>query len=312
MTICIIGAAGFIGTNLTRRLATDSKNTITLVGENQAHFQNIISMGYENVNIKISPFSKDADFETLLSENEVLFHLASTTNPSSSNRKIGYEVESNVVTTTLLLDACVKCGVKRVVFLSSGGTVYGREAKCPIPETAPTDPISAYGLQKLTIEKLLHLYGYIHALDYRIIRLSNPYGPYQRPNGKLGALTTFTYKALQHMPIEVYGDGSVVRDYVYIDDAINAIINIAFDDGGEKIYNFGSGKGTSLNELLQLISSTLQTELQLCYLPSRQVDVPRNYLDISRYEKRFGKPALISLETGIAKTADFLSTNKSL
>lgn len=106
------------------------------------------------------------------------------------------------------------------------GQVYGKEVDCPLKEKTATNPISSYGVQKVTIEKLLYLYRYMYGLDYRIIRLANPYGPYQRPNGVLGAVTTFTYKALKGDKIVVYGDGSVVRDFIYIDDAIRAIMKI--------------------------------------------------------------------------------------
>ena len=126
----------------------------------------------------------------------------------------------------LSLYVCIRCGVKKVVFVSSGGTVYGKEVDCPLKEKTATNPISSYGVQKITIEKLLYLYRYMYGLDYRIIRLANPYGPYQRPNGVLGAVTTFTYKALKGDEITVYGDGSVVRDFIYIDDAIRAIMKI--------------------------------------------------------------------------------------
>ena len=119
--------------------------------------------------------------------------------------------------------------MKKIIFISSGGTIYG-EGKCPLSEEAPTNPITTYGIQKLTIEKIIYLYSYIHGIDYRIVRMANPYGPYQRPNGKLGAVTTFTYKALKNEMIEIYGDGTNVRDYIYIDDAIAAIINVAMKD----------------------------------------------------------------------------------
>lgn len=150
----------------------------------------------------------------------------STTVPTTSNQHISQELVSNVIFSANLFEACIRCDVKKVVFVSSGGTVYGKEVDCPLKEKTATNPISSYGVQKITIEKLLYLYRYMYGLDYRIIRLANPYGPYQRPNGVLGAVTTFTYKALKGDEITVYGDGSVVRDFIYIDDAIRAIMKI--------------------------------------------------------------------------------------
>ena len=196
--------------------------------------------------------------------------------------------------------------VKKVVFISSGGTVYGKEVRCPLNEDTPTNPISSYGLQKVTIEKLLYLYNYMYGLDYRIIRLANPYGPYQRPNGVLGAVTTFTYKALKNEEIMVYGDGTVVRDYIYIDDALRGIKNIVEGKCEHKIFNLGSGYGISINELISCIEKTLSRNLKVIYMESRAVDVPENYLDISRYESYYGKLNPIGLKEGIMKTARFM------
>ena len=193
-----------------------------------------------------------------------------------------------------------------MVYLSSGGTVYGMNQVCPLREGMETNPINSYGVQKVMNEKLLYLYQYLYGLDYRIIRLSNPFGPYQRPNGILGAVTTFTYKAIKGEEIVVYGDGSVVRDYIYIEDAVKAILNIADDEGEDRLYNVGSGIGTSLCQLLKIIEDTLGLPLRVRYVPGRAVDVPVNYLDISRYEMKFGRFDVLSLQEGIRRTADFM------
>ena len=218
----------------------------------------------------------------------------------------------NVGMTANLLDACVRQKVKKVIFLSSGGTVYGKAESYPLKETTSTDPISSYGIQKLTIEKLLYLYHYMYNLDYRIIRLSSPYGPYQRPNGALGAVTTFTYKALRGEQIIVYGNGSVVRDYIYIADAIKAILKIVNGESEYRIFNLGCGYGTSIGELLDIIKKTLNIDLDIKYMPGRPVDVPVNYLDISRFIKAYGKLNPIPLDDGIMRTANFMKQHYKL
>ena len=162
-------------------------------------------------------------------------------------------------------------------------------------------------MQKITIEKLLYLYRYLYGLDYRIIRLANPYGPYQRPNGIQGAVTTFTYKALKGEDIVVYGDGSVVRDFIYIDDAIRGMIKIVDGENKHHTFNLGCGYGTSIKQLIDIISSTLNVELKVTYKEARKVDVPVNYLDISRYEKYYGALNPISLQEGIMRTAQFMT-----
>ena len=261
---------------------------------------------FQNINIIISQLDENADYVSLLKNQDVVYHLVSTTVPTTSNQQVSKELVKNVVMTSVMLEACVTCDVKKVVFISSGGTVYGREANCPLKEDTATNPITSYGIQKVTIEKLLYLYHHMHGLDYRVIRLANPYGPYQRPNGILGAVTTFTYKALINEKVIVYGDGTVVRDFIYIDDAIKAIDNIVNKPGTHRTYNLGSGYGTSINDVLNSVQNTLDCQMDIEYREARQVDVPINYLDISRYENDYGALQPISLEEGIMKTANFM------
>lgn len=306
MNTMILGAAGFIGTNLALYLAGNGKHTLTLVDEQRVYFHAIESMNLPAVHVKECPFNDRTDFDALLEKQELVYHLASTTVPTTSNQQIVDELTANVVTTARMLESCVKCGVKKVVFISSGGTVYGKDAPCPLQEDTPTYPISSYGIQKVTIEKLLYLYRYMYGLDYRVIRLANPYGPYQRPNGLLGAVTTFTHKALRGEEIVVYGDGSVVRDFIYIDDAIRAMQRIVEGSSEHRTFNLGCGYGTSIREVLETIREALGIDLHITYRPGRQVDVPVNYLDIGRYERAYGKLNPISLHDGIVKTAAFM------
>jgi len=305
MNILLFGAAGFIGTNLALKLLEDPDNKITLADVNKDYFHPVLQNNSNAILVETA-IDEQTDFSSLLAGQNVVYHLVSTTVPTTSNQQIADELRANVVMTARLLDACVSCGVGKVVFISSGGTVYGKETACPLCENTPTNPISSYGIQKVTIEKLLYLYNYMHGLDYRVVRLANPYGPYQRPNGVLGAVTTFTYKALRSEPITVFGDGSVIRDFLYIDDAVRGIIQIANSDAPHKTFNLGSGYGTSIRQVLSCIESTLQLPLQIQWLPGRKVDVPVNYLDISRFEQTFGALNAISLEQGILKTADFM------
>lgn len=306
MNILILGAAGFIGTNLTLKIAEDQSNNITLVDRDATYFSSISSRNFDNIRYVEDNITINSDLEKIVDGQEVIYHLVSTTVPTTSNQFISQELTANVVFTARLLDACVAKGAKKVVFISSGGTVYGKEVGCPLKEDTPTKPISSYGIQKVTIEKLLYLYRYMYGLDYRIIRLANPYGPYQRPNGVLGAVTTFTYKALKSEKITVYGDGSVVRDFIYIDDAMRGILNIVNGENKHRIFNLGCGYGTSIKEVLETIARALEIEIKVEHTPARKVDVPVNYLDISRYEEAYGKLNPISLEDGIKKTAVFM------
>lgn len=306
MNSILLGAAGFIGKNLTIELQQNEKNNLTLVDRSRQFFTDVEKLFFRNIEIKEAVFDENTDFDSLLDGQDVVYHLLSTTVPTIANQHISQELKANVIVTVNMLEACVRCGVKKVVFFSSGGTVYGKDAVCPIHEDTLTYPICSYGLQKASIEKLLYLFWYMYGLDYRIIRLSNPYGPYQRPNGVLGAVTTFTYKALKEEEIVVYGDGSVIRDFIYIDDAIKAVSNVVEGENEYRIYNIGCGYGTSVKKVLETIRTTLNRNLNIIYKPERMVDVPENYLDISRYEKCYGKMDLVPLQEGIQKTAAFM------
>ena len=303
MNIIILGAASFIGTNLALKLSEEGHH-LTLVDQCKEYFHPVLN-SLSHCQFVESSFNEETDFAALLENQDYVFHLVSTNIPSNSGVNISEELEANIIVSSKLFDACVSQNIKRVIFISSGGTVYGKQMDCPLKEDVPTYPINSYGLQKITIEKLLFMYDYMYGLDYRVIRLANPYGPYQRPNGKLGAVTTFTYKAIKKESIELYGNGSVVRDFIYIQDAVRAILTIAEGEDYHKVFNVGSGKGTSIKELLKLIEECLGTKLIIHQHEGRKADVPVNYLDISRYQSRYGILNHHSLKEGILLTKDF-------
>lgn len=303
--ILILGGTGFIGINLTLYFLKNSEYEITIFGRNLNNYPLDLQ---EDSRIKVikGEFGSKCDFDSLVKGKDIIFHLISTTVPTTSNKNIAKEIAENIESTSILLEACVKYKVKKIVFLSSGGTVYGITDNKKISEDMQTNPITSYGLQKLSIEKLLYLYSYIGELDYRIIRLANPYGPYQKVNGSQGVIATFIYNMLCNKELLVYGDGSIIRDYLYVNDAICAIINIFRDDAKEKIYNVGSGMGLNINEIIVKIQQILGIEVNVRYIENRKVDVPVNILDISRYEKEFGKVNLTSFQDGVLKTAAFI------
>ena len=304
MRAAILGAAGFIGTNLIMSLMRDTANDILAVDESESYFGECVKA--PNVRLCECSFRAETDFKPLLAGREIVYHLISTNNPTCSNHNIGKDIADNILISINILEACVASRVGKVVFISSGGTVYGDRVVCPIKENAVTNPINTYGIQKLTIEKLFYLYHHMHGLDYAIVRLANPYGPHQRPNGRLGVVTTFAYKALKNETLTVYGDGNVIRDYIYINDAVDGIIRIAGNKSDEKVFNLGSGKGTTVNQVIKIIRQTLGRDVAVEYIAGRSVDVPANVLDISKYKAAFGVDQFISLEKGIGLTMDYL------
>lgn len=307
----ILGAAGFIGTNIALRLLQEDKSLILFDREEAVYPEQIQRAESEQkcrlVKASFTEMQKDEWLNLIpeLDEVETVYHLISTTCPTNSNQNVERELEENVISTVRLLDACVSAKVSKVVFLSSGGTVYGKEHRGLCKEDDDAFPITAYGMQKLFIEKMLYLYKQMYGLDYRIIRLANPYGPYQKPNGVQGAVTTFLWRAIHNEKITVYGDGSVVRDYIYIDDAVEGILKIVRENGKNVLYNLGSGKGYSLIDVIECLSKVLDKELPVEFIEGRAVDVPVNILDISRFEQDLGKFEPISLEEGIQRLLRF-------
>ncbi len=235
-----------------------------------------------------------------------VFHFASTTVPKTSDDDPAADVADNLVGTVRLLDLCVAHRVGRVVFLSSGGTVYGAPRTTPIREDHPTDPVVSYGIHKLAIEKYLELYRRSRGLDYRVLRLANPYGPRQLPRGSQGVIAAFMQNALLDRPIEIWGDGSVTRDYVFIDDVANAIVQAADHTGECRLMNIGSGTGVSLRDLIGEIGAVLGRPLACSYKPGRPFDIPVNVLDATLARKELGWRPAVELRSGLIRTRDWM------
>ncbi len=213
--------------------------------------------------------------------NEVVFHLLGGSTPESSNVAPLSDLNASVSGTAELLEICRVEGVRKILFASSGGTVYGIPNALPIQETAPTNPISAYGVNKLAAEKYLYLYDYLYKIDHVVLRISNPFGPFQSPWRRQGLVAATILKLLSGVPIEIWGDGSVTRDYIFIDDVIDAFVKATLYKGECKVFNIGSGVGLTVNEVIDDISSVLDIKNpQKTFKTSRLVDVPANILDI--------------------------------
>lgn len=239
---------------------------------------------------------------------EVVFHFVSTTLPKTSNDDPVYDVRSNLVDTLGLLDACVEEEVRKVVFASSGGTVYGPPVSLPITEGHPTNPITSYGIVKLATEKYLGLFRHLHGLDYAALRVSNPYGPYQNPEGRQGVVGVFLRRVYKGEAITVWGDGGAVRDYLYVSDLVDALVSAAQAGTRNNVINVGSGRGVSLNELLRTIAGVVGEEPEVKYLPARPLDVAENVLDVSRAGEELGWEPKTDLAEGIARTWGWIRT----
>lgn len=232
---------------------------------------------------------------------DVVFHLAGTTVPSTSNLDPVADVQGNLVATLGLLGAMRAAGVRRIVYFSSGGTVYGNPTVSPVPESHPLRPISSYGVVKAAIESYLHMYQQLGDIDPVVLRPSNPYGPRQSTAGIQGSVAVFLGLAARGEPVRIWGDGEVVRDYLYIDDLVElaATAGLARHVG---VFNVGSGEGHSLNTLCAMISDIIGRPLEVEYLPGRAFDVRHVVLDVSAARQAFGWAPHTSLCDGLART----------
>ncbi|AKC10081.1 NAD-dependent epimerase/dehydratase family protein [Agrobacterium tumefaciens] len=257
-------------------------------------------------------FLARSDIETALNGIDVCFHLISTTIASTSNANPTFDVETNLLGTLQLLKCAVKSGVKRIVFISSGGTVYGVPKTIPISEEHSTYPTSSYGITKLAIEKYLDLYRSLHGLEYVTLRLANPYGVGQRLDAQQGAIAVFLARALRGEEISIWGDGSVIRDYIYVDDAIDAMVRSAdVNIQGGCVVNIGAGVGYSINEILSAIEKVTGRRTNKKYVEGRTYDVPANVLDISAAARLLGWTPKISLEEGLLRFSNWIKDGGS-
>lgn len=230
----------------------------------------------------------------------IVFHLISTTVPGDKVDE-GEELSVNVIKTIELLKLCLEEQIKRVVFISSA-SVYGYQDYIPISETASTNPISSHGIQKLTIEKFLQLFKYEYGLDYKIMRLSNPYGIGQNIYGRQGFIAIALGRILERKALQVRGDGSTIRDYIYIGDVVDACQQLANTSSTENIFNIGSGRGSNLMEIIEEMELILGKKISVEHVSERNADIPVSVLDIScaRSELNF-KPS-VGLSEGLRNT----------
>jgi UDP-glucose 4-epimerase len=307
----VLGGRGFVGSHLVDALLAHGhfvrcfdRQHVAPLGD--AHVSN------PNFELYEGDLLSEADVGGALIGCEVCFHLVSTTLPKSSNADPVFDVESNVLGTVRFLARATKSGLKKIIFVSSGGTVYGVPKQVPIPETHPTDPVCAYGISKLAIEKYLGLFKQLHGLDYTILRLANPYGERQRTHASQGAVAVFLGKVLRGESVEIWGDGSVVRDYIHISDVVDALLLALEKTGNEQVFNIGGGRGRSLNELLDSIESVTGIDAERCYLPGRAFDVPVSVLDIGRAQRELGWSPKIGFDQGLMRFATWLLQNPAV
>ncbi|HMQ69053.1 MAG TPA: NAD-dependent epimerase/dehydratase family protein [Ignavibacteria bacterium] len=300
----VLGGGGFIGSHITEELL-DSGYDVTVFDKLNFSRKNLSGF-LGRIHIAEGDFNNEIEIENALEGADHVFHLVSSTLPASSNENPAYDVETNLISSLSLFKKCVERKIKKVVFLSSGGTVYGIPETIPVRETNSTNPICSYGIVKKAIEDYLFMFHKIYGLDYFVFRLSNPYGERQNPMAAQGVIPVFMNNAIEGRQINIWGDGEVVRDYIYIKDAVKVLARSLKVSSDLKVLNLSSGTGYSLNQIIDLIREISGKKIKVEYQKGRSIDVPVSILDNTRVMEIFKWTPETGIKDGMSKTYNYL------
>lgn len=294
----VLGGGGFLGTNLLKRLGVLEAECIA-IGRPSPFSE-------ETKNVDWRPLVDNdlAAHRVTLSEADVVFHLLGGISPSLSARDPAVSLDSSVRLTLELL----RLRKGKIVFASSGGTVYGRTMEAVVSERSGTEPISFYGVEKLAVEKYLAADEWATGRPFVALRIANPYGPFQRPDRGQGVVAAILGRIHREQPIEIWGDGSTVRDFVFVEDVVEAMIASACYEGRVRVLNVGTGVGRSvLSVATDLRRLAGAEDHPIRFLAAQPADVPVNILDSTLAKDELGWCPRMDWETGLRKTIDWLS-----
>ncbi len=310
MKCCVIGGAGFIGSQLVSRL-TETGRDVVVIGNKPTPAATLPkSVAYISCD-----YGDSSPIHSALEDASEVIHLAYATQPQTSYTDPIFDIIGNLPPMITLLEAARDRDIRRMIIISSGGTVYGPVERLPISEDFPTNPISPYGITKLTIEKYSMMFFHFYSLPVIIIRPSNAYGTGQRPFNGQGFIATAIGSILKGKDIMVYGEHGTIRDYIHVSDVCNGII-AALDQGqpGE-IYNVGSGIGLNNLEVLEIISGIAEKRnliAKIKFMPSRIFDVPANILDCKKLSACSAWKPSIPISQGIMEMWKTLEPDSSI
>ncbi len=304
MNYLVLGGAGFIGSHVVDGLLA-AGHQVRVFDRPDCDLDNLCQ-ARDRIDLWGGDFTQADDLTGALEDIDLVIHLVGTVLPATSNLDPLYDIETNLKSTVKLLQLAVEKGVKKVVFASSGGQVYGPVAALPISETNPTEPLSSYGIIKLTTEKYLKLFHQLYNLDYTILRIANPYGERQKTDARQGAIAVFSGRIKKRQPIEIWGDGSVARDYLYIADLVQAVLKACSRSLPFKLFNIGRGRPLSLNELVRLLMEVSGREVPVIYKEARSCDSPVNFLDCQRASHYLEWEPQVDFRIGLQRTWEWV------
>jgi UDP-glucose 4-epimerase len=300
MRILVIGGCGFIGSHVVDSLLARGHSVRVLDQRPERYRPPLPGVEY-----LMGSFLDRMTLIEAMTAVDAVCHLVSTTFPGTANLNPQTDVQDNLVGSLGVIETMLSMGISRIIYLSSGGTVYGRHDGRPVREDHPLLPINSYGIVKVAVERYLDMFAQTRGLKPVVIRASNPVGPRQGHIGVQGVISTFLRRIRDNEPIEIWGDGTVVRDFFHVAD-LARLCTLAAEDEGSGTFNAGSGVGTSLNDLVTRIGDVIGRPVQPVFKPARAVDVPRSVLDVTRARDHFGWQCDLSLEQAIRDSWDWL------
>jgi UDP-glucose 4-epimerase len=300
----ILGGAGFLGSNLAQKLVAEGETVriFTRPGSSTSNIQHIL----DRVELIYRDFMDDVALRNATQNIDTVYHLISTTFPSMTMESSVYDLMSNLLPTIRLVEACLANGVRKIIYASSGGTVYGKPALLPIPQEHPLVPTSAYGQSKLTIENYRNFYARSTSLDISVLRIANPFGPSQKMLGVQGIVAVAMGCAYYGRPLNVYGEGKAVRDYIYVDDVIDAVF-LAAAHSGSSVVNISSAVGSSVMDIVRAVEEISGRTIVKRFIPDRPGDVEVNVLDNCKAKQLYGWSPKTTLREGLRKTWEHIS-----
>jgi len=301
--VVVLGGLGFIGSHVCRALIGQG-HAVRIFDRADASPE-LIRDFQQSIEIVAGDVARAEDVVGALKDATLLINLVHTTVPGSSMVDPGHDIISNVASSARWLQRIGETSLRKIIYFSSGGTVYG-ESKAPITEDYPTNPLNSYGITKLAIEKYTAMYATIFDIDYLIVRPSNVYGPGQQLHYGQGAIGVMANRALRGEELEVWGAGTDRRDYLFIEDLISAILKLLDYHGSSRIFNVSSGTGHSVIDVISVLETLIQPFPGIAHTPKRRIDVPLNILDSSRLEKETGWRPNVSFEEGIRRTVEWM------